>query len=166
MLLALAVILMQAPAVAAPATPVTPYTNSAIVSVAAAPETKDAPKTEAKSDNKDSEKKSAENKEASAPAIIVNSLFPSGSNVAYQPGQTVVTPIDTAIPEAPGPTFSSSLPPGGGEPVMLVAQKKKRPEAAGVGVPKMWFVLGAMEHGAATFDAWSTRRNIMSGTMH
>jgi hypothetical protein len=30
----------------------------------------------------------------------------------------------------------------------------------------MWFVLGAVEHGAATFDAWSTRRNIMAGTMH
>jgi hypothetical protein len=44
--------------------------------------------------------------------------------------------------------------------------KKKRPEAAGVGVPKMWFVLAAIEHGAATFDAWSTRRNIMEGTMH
>jgi hypothetical protein len=44
--------------------------------------------------------------------------------------------------------------------------KKKRPEAAGIGVPKMWFVLGAVEHGAATFDAWSTRRNIEEGTMH
>lgn len=167
MLLALAVILMQAPAVAAPAMPVTPYTNSAVVSVAAAPETKDAPKSEAKSDAKDSEKKSDESKEASAPVVVMNTLFPSGSNVAYQPGQTVVTPMDTAVPEAPGATFSSSLVPGGGEPVMSVASmKKKRPEAVGIGVPKMWFVLGAMEHGAATFDAWSTRRNIVAGTMH
>ncbi len=171
MLLALAVILMQAPAVAAPAMPVTPYTNSAVVSVAAAPETKDAPKSEAKLDSKDAEKKSDESKEASAPVVVMNTLFPAGSNVAYQPGQTVVTPIDNAIPEAPGPTISSSssssLPPGGGEPVMSVASmKKKRPEAVGIGVPKMWFVLGAMEHGAATFDAWSTRRNIVAGTMH
>lgn len=174
MFLALAVILMQAPAVPAPAMPVTPYTNSAIVSVAAAPETKDAPKTEAKSENKDGEKKSDEGKETSAPVIVANTLFPAGSNVAYQPGQTVVTPMDAAIPEAPGATYSSSLssplpsslPAGGGEPVMLVATKKKRPEAVGIGVPKMWFVLGAMEHGAATFDAWSTRRNIMAGTMH
>jgi hypothetical protein len=173
MFLALAVILMQAPA-AAPAMPVTSYTNSAVVSVAAAPETKDAPKSEtkseAKSDNKDGEKKSDESKEASAPAVVVNTLFPSGSNVAYQPGQTVVTPIDNAILEAPGATYSSSLSSsplaGGGEPVMLVATKKKRPEAVGIGVPKMWFVLGAMEHGAATFDAWSTRRNIIAGTMH
>jgi hypothetical protein len=166
MFLALAVILMQAPAIPAPATPVTSYTNSAVVSVAAAPETKDAPKSEGKSDVKDGERKSDESKEASAPAVVVSTLFPAGSNVAYQPGQTVATPIDSAMPEAPGATYSSSLPPGGGEPVMLVTQKKKRPEAAGIGVPKMWFVLGAMEHGAATFDAWSTRRNIMSGTMH
>src|SRR4029077_7530376 len=88
------------------------------------------------------------------------------SNVTYQPGQTAATPIDNAIPEAPG-TFSSSLLPGGGAPVMSVAaMKKKRPESAGVGVPKIWFVLGAMEHGAATFDAWSTRRNIIAGTAH
>jgi len=169
MLLALAVILMQAPAVPAPAMPVA-YTNSAVVSVAAAPETKDATKTEtkpeAKSDEKEGEKKSADIKEASAPVILVNTLFPAGSNVAYQLGQTVVTPIDNAIPEAPG-AFSSSLIPGGGEPVMLVTPlKKKRPEAAGAGIPKMWLVLGAMEHGAATFDAWSTRHNIMEGTMH
>jgi hypothetical protein len=162
MLLALAVILMQAPAVSSPAMPIT-YTNSAVVSVAAAPETK----SETKSDEKDGDKKSDDSKEASAPPVIlVNTLFPAGSNVAYQPGQTVVTPIDNANPEAPG-AFSSSLLPGGGEPVMSVAaMKKKRPEAAGVGVPKMWFVLGAMEHGAATFDAWSTRRNIVEGTMH
>ena len=171
MFLALAVILMQAPAVAAPAMPVTSYTNSAVVSVAAAPETKDAPKSEAKSESKDGEKKSDESKEAGAPVVVTNTLFPAGSNVAYQPGQTVVTPIDNAIPEAPGSTFSSSLSSslsaGGGEPVMSVASmKKKRPEAVGVGVPKMWFVLGAMEHGAATFDAWSTRRNIVAGTMH
>jgi hypothetical protein len=161
MLLALAVILMQVPAVPASATQVT-YTNSAVVSVAAAPETK----SEVKSDEKEGEKKSADMKEVNAaPAVLVNTLFPAGSNVTYRPGQTAVTPIDAAIPEAPG-TFSSSLLPGG-EPVMLVAvTKRRRPEGVGVRVPKMWFVLGAVEHGAATFDAWSTRRNIMEGTMH
>jgi hypothetical protein len=161
MLLALAVILMQVPAVPAPAAPVN-FTSSAVISVAAAPETK----AEAKSDTKEGEKKSADNKESSAPAGIVTPVFTSGSNVSYEPGQTVVTPIDNAIPDAPG-TFSSSVLPGGAVPVLSVAQmKKKRPEAAGIGVPKMWFVLGAVEHGAATFDAWSTRRNIETGTMH
>jgi hypothetical protein len=165
MLLALAVILMQAPAVPAPAAPIT-YTSSAVVSVAAAPETKVATKSEAKSDDKDGEKKSADAKESSAPMALVTPVFATGSNVTYQPGQTVVTPIDNAIPDAPG-TFSSSLNPAAGEPVILVTPpKKKRPEAAGIGVPKMWFVLGAVEHGSATFDAWSTRRNIMEGTMH
>src|SRR5580704_15227761 len=164
MLLALAVILMQVPAVPAPAAPAN-YTSSAVISVAAAPETKSETKPEAKSEAKDSEKKSADSKDSSAPAAVVSPVFATGANVSYEPGQTVVTPIDNAIPDAPT-SFSSSLLPGGGEPVMSVVQMKKRPEAAGIGVPKMWFVLGALEHGAATFDAWSTRRNIETGTMH
>lgn len=32
------------------------------------------------------------------------------------------------------------------------------------GYPKKWLLLGAVEHGAATFDAWSTRRVIENGT--
>ncbi len=161
MLLALAVILMQVPAVPAPAAPAN-YTSSAVISVAAATETK----TETKSDVKEGEKKSADSNDASAPAAVVTPVFATGANVSYEPGQTVVTPIDNAIPDAPG-SFSSSLMPGGATPVLSVAaMKKRRPEAAGMGVPKMWFVLGAVEHGAATFDAWSTRRNIETGTMH
>jgi hypothetical protein len=165
MLLALAVILMQAPAVNAPAMQA-PYTNSATVFVAAAPASKDDAKTDAKSDGKDSEKKSADGKESSAPVAMPSPLFPAGANVSYQPGQTVVTPIDNAIPDAPGTFSSSFIPAGGGEPVMLKPMKKRNPEAAGVSVPKMWFVLGAVEHGAATFDAWSTRRNIIDGVAH
>jgi hypothetical protein len=39
------------------------------------------------------------------------------------------------------------------------------PEAGRVhGYPKKWLLLGAVEHGAATFDAWSTRRVIENGT--
>ncbi len=58
MLLALAVILLQAPAVPAPAMPA-PYMNSTAISVAAAPERKADANSEAKSDVKDGEKKSA-----------------------------------------------------------------------------------------------------------
>jgi hypothetical protein len=169
MLFALAVILMQAPAVPASAVPVT-STNSAVVSVAAAPETKSETKPEAKADTKsdvkDGEKKSPASKEASAPVAFPQPIFPSGSTVSYQPGQTVVTPIDNAIPEN-AESFSSSLNPAAREPAILgMPMTRKRPEGAGIGVPKMWFVLGAMEHGAATFDAWSTRRNIAEGTTH
>jgi hypothetical protein len=32
------------------------------------------------------------------------------------------------------------------------------------GLPRKWLLLGAVEHGAATFDAWSTRRVIENGT--
>jgi hypothetical protein len=175
MLLALAVILMQAPAVPAPAT-TAPYTNTASVSVAAAPERKDdakpETKAETKSDVKDGEKKSPDGKATSAPETVASPVFSAGANVSYQPGQIVVTPIvdgannSDAIPDAPG-TFSSSVSAGAGQPIMPVtATKRRRPEAAGIGVAKMWFVLGAVEHGAATFDARSTRRNIMAGTMH
>jgi hypothetical protein len=77
----------------------------------------------------------------------------------------VATRVDGSVADEPG-TFSSSVKPAAGEPVILVPITRRRPEAAGIGVPKMWLVLGAMEHGAATFDAWSTRRNVMEGTMH
>jgi hypothetical protein len=165
MLFALAIILMQSPAVPAPAVPVT-STNSAIVSVAAAAETKTEVRPETKTDVKDGEKKSAgANKEASAPGTFAATLFPTGSNVALQPEQMVATRVDGAVADERG-TFSSSLNPAAGEPVILAPITRKRPEAARIGMPKMWFVLGAMEHGAATFDAWSTRRNIMEGTMH
>src|ERR1700722_10003159 len=105
MLFALAIILIQSPAVPAPAVPV-PSTNSAIVSVAAAPETKIETKPEAKadakpetkSDVKDGEKKSAgAAKTASAPGIVGAALFSTGSSVAYQPGQMVMTPVDDAV---------------------------------------------------------------------
>jgi hypothetical protein len=162
MLLALAVILLQAPAVPAPAMPA-PYTNAATVSVAAAPERKDDAKREAKAETNSNLK--VGEKKSGAPVTVESSLLPAGANVSYEPGQTVVTPIDNSMPGAPG-TFSSSLISGTGQPIMPVTAAKRRPEAAGMGVPKMWFVLGAVEHGAATFDAWSTRRNIMEGTMH
>jgi hypothetical protein len=32
------------------------------------------------------------------------------------------------------------------------------------GLPRKWLMLGAVEHGAATFDAWSTRRVIENGS--
>jgi hypothetical protein len=56
---------------------------------------------------------------------------------------------------------------GSGAPVILAPNPHKTTELAGRGMPpKMWFVLGAVEHGAATFDAWSTRRNISDGTAY
>jgi hypothetical protein len=135
MLLALAVILLQSPAVPPASIPV-PSTNSAIVSVAAATDLKPETKSESKTDASDGDKKSIE-KETSAPI--------AGENK------------DAAA-------YSSSV---SAEPIILAAPiKRRRPEAARLGVPKMWFVLGAMEHGAATFDAWSTRRNIVVGTAH
>jgi hypothetical protein len=164
MLFALAILLMQSPVVPAPAVPV-PSTSSAIVSAAAAPESKSAVKSETKLNVKDGEKKSADaGKAASAPGTVGATLFSTGTSVAYQPGQMVMTPVDGTGKDEPG-TFSSSVRVAG-EPVILARVKPKRAETAGIGVPKMWFVLGAMEHGAATFDAWSTRRNIMEGTMH
>jgi hypothetical protein len=169
MILALAVMLLQSPAVPPPAMPVSTK-NSAVVSAAAAPETKSEVKPETKSetkfDAKDGEKKSAEaSKEASAPRSVAATLFSTGSNVAYVPGQAVLTPISGA--DEPG-TYSSSsrVTSAAGEPVKLAPITRKRPEAAGTRVPKMRFALGAMEHGAATFDAWSTRRNIIAGTAH
>jgi hypothetical protein len=169
MLLALAVILLQSPAVPPASMPV-PSTNSAIVSVAAATDPKPETKPETKIEARDGTKKSADSeKEAGAPITDAKVIFPARSNVQYMPGRTVATPIDDgrdgdgAVADDAA-AYSSSV---SAEPIILAAPiRRRRPEAVGIGVPKMWFVLGAMEHGAATFDAWSTRRNIGAGTAH
>src|ERR1700733_14767111 len=86
MLLALTVLLMQSPAIPAPAVPTT-TTNSANVSVTAATETK----TETKQDTK-----SADAKESSAPVTVAQPLFPSVP-AGYMPGQTELTSADGTV---------------------------------------------------------------------
>jgi hypothetical protein len=164
MLLALTVLLMQSPAIPAPAVPTT-TTNSANVSVTAATETK----TETKQDTK-----SADAKESSAPVTVAQPLFPSVP-AGYMPGQTELTSVDGTVlakvnssddSGAYSSSLSNSTSLSAPEPIILAPIKQKRPEAVFVRVPKMWFVLGAMEHGTVTFDAWSTRRNIVEGGMY
>ena len=87
------------------------------------------------------------------------------TSASYMPGQLELTRVPSSQDDSS--LESSSIAPigaGGGAAVILATMGHKPAELAGrSGMPKMWFVLGAAEHGAATFDAWSTRRNISEG---
>jgi hypothetical protein len=81
---------------------------------------------------------------------------------SFLPGQTDLTPVNSAG-ESSSRTdseFASTTNSATGR----FASYRPPAELAGRGVPKAWFILGAIEHGAATFDAWTTRRVIASGT--
>jgi hypothetical protein len=168
MFLALAVLLLQPSTV-----PIQVVTNlpiqSASYSLAIWSETQPQRATSAALEAKDSAAKPA------TPAGEI--VFPAGSSLAagpdawrpdtesssfsFLPGQTELTPI-TSTEESSSRTASESM------PGRVSSTRRSSPyhppaELAGRAVPKMWYILGAIEHGAATFDAWSTRRAIQSG---
>ena len=99
--------------------------------------------------------------QGSALATASDAEQPDVESNSFLPGQTELTPV-TASGE------SSSRP--ASEPLAgrissngRSASYRRPAEPAGRGMPLMWYILGAGEHGAATFDAWSTRRVIQSG---
>ena len=73
------------------------------------------------------------------------------SGVAYMPGRLVPEPVATATPSAAPAAFRST--------------SEERAAAAGDerAARRFWMGLSLAQHGAAAFDAWSTRRVIASG---
>src|SRR5262249_1817969 len=51
-------------------------------------------------------------------------------------------------------------------PVITPAKPAKKSELPVLFAPRSWLVMTAVQHSAATFDAWSTRRSISSGRGH
>jgi hypothetical protein len=89
-------------------------------------------------------------------------IFLSGDS--FLPGQTILTRVGTAADEpdslaassTPGTSSSRAY---GAAPVI----QQRMPAAEARINTRTWMLLSAAEHGAATFDAWSTRRNITLG---
>ncbi len=163
MLLALTVLLLHPPAVPAAAIPRLPLNSMAYSSaLLTADSANDSDDTKSASD------KSSDSKNSTAAPAIPNasSVFTalakpavSPDPVAFEPGQLVLTPMED---DAAGSSSSRSYGSGPAAPAGFHSTEKAG--HARFMPPKKWLILSAAEHGAATFDAWSTRQVIMSGT--
>ncbi len=99
-----------------------------------------------------------------------------GDDVSYVPGQVELTRVpgpatgDESSSRAESGSTSSGTPAGftptGFAPASYRPARYSPISESGRmhGLPRKWLMLSAVEHGAATFDAWSTRRVIMNGT--
>jgi hypothetical protein len=173
MVLALAVLLMQP--LAAPAAAIQPlpiqsaHYSSIILAPAQATAPVNAPATSNDGKNANDDTKANTQNDASKQSPATSKVDPNeglfSASASYMPGQLELTRVPSSSDDSS--LESSSIAPlgaGGGAPVILLTPTAHKPaEMAGRGLPKMWFVLGAAEHGAATFDAWSTRRNVSEG---
>lgn len=168
MLLALAVLLIQPATVSAPSVSDLPLNSASFSADVLTPPAGSATDKVAdkKEDKKDLAAKDA-SKDGAGKASVSNTstpfkqvFFPVNS---YLPGQTELTRVPSSDVDANAvePAYSSSR-----AAIIAVQPKNRKPLEVGHDIPKMWLVLGAVEHGAATFDAWSTRRNITSGVAH
>ncbi|HLW97217.1 MAG TPA: hypothetical protein VKR82_01115 [Candidatus Acidoferrales bacterium] len=162
MFLALTVLLLHPPAVPAAAIPRLPLNSMAYSSALLTTDSaKDADDTKSASDKSSDSKNST-----AAPAIpSASSVFTalakpavSPDLVAFEPGQLELTPMDDAAGSSSSRSYGSgSTAPAGFHSTEKAGHARFLP-------PKKWLVLSAAEHGAATFDAWSTRQVIMNGT--
>jgi hypothetical protein len=108
---------------------------------------------------------------ATSPDPIVLAHFenlPIHSDASFQPGHTELTP---ALPQPapapdPEPAALDALPlsseAAAAEPLIepVLSAPRKQPKK----YIKTWWALGAADHAAATFDAYTTRRFIQNGT--
>jgi hypothetical protein len=81
----------------------------------------------------------------------------SNETTTFEPGRLTLIPAGSpdASPAAAAPAFPAMTP--------IVAITRRKPEFAGRvtdGQKKTWIALSIAGHGAATFDAWTTRRAI------
>ena len=79
----------------------------------------------------------------------------AGASHSFLPGFTDKTPAPPVESAEPEPTPA---------PEPFIAVTKTKPAGFGHMSTKKWWALSAAMHGAATFDAWSTRRFMSNGT--
>ena len=99
---------------------------------------------------------------AAAPASDDNSSERAASTartrIAYEPGRLVPTPVAAAG------SLAAELPAPAASPVIAVSPRPAEFAGRITGGPqKLWLGLAVAQHGAATFDAWTTRRAINRG---
>jgi hypothetical protein len=87
--------------------------------------------------------------------LILADTSRSDDNVTLEPGRLIPTPVAAAA--------AAALPAPNPSPIAPVIAAPRRAEYTGHitgGPQKQWLALAIAGHGAATFDAWSTRRAI------
>ena len=98
--------------------------------------------------------------EASPQVILASATAlpsaPSALNGTLEPSPELSTAVLNATPTNPTPAGTSI------EPVLLVKPSKPSP----AGSKRVWLALTIAQHSAATFDAWTTRRRVSSGSYH
>jgi hypothetical protein len=84
--------------------------------------------------------------------------YAEGSEVSYAPGQIDLTPMNATTDESSSRAVS-------GTPAGFKSARYTPTREAGRmhGMPRNWLILSGIAHGAATFDAYSTRRVISNG---
>ena len=162
MFLALTVLLLHVPAAPAAALPRLPL-NSTVFSGALLTTVP----ANISDDNKSASDKASDSKSSTKEPAIPNASFVysvlskpavSPDPIAFVPGQLVLTPADA---DDAGSSSSRSSNSNSSAPAPF--RSSERAGHARVLPPKKWLILSAASHGAATFDAWSTRQVIMSG---
>lgn len=100
--------------------------------------------------------------EAAKPAVkLVTKAAPAESkDISYVPGQLVLEPIVRAGEEWP---LAEGLDPRRSDMPALPAVPAFRRNLESPAKRRMWYALAFAGHGAAAFDAWSTRRAISNG---
>ncbi len=114
-------------------------------------------------DDKATQKTAPAAGDASANASGAQANFPVTQTFgSFMPGQ--LEPVETG--ESSSRADGSSTAAAASAPASFKPAPYSRVSETGRvhGFPKNWMILGAVEHGAATFDAWSTRRVIENGT--
>ena len=84
-----------------------------------------------------------------------------GSEASFAPGQIELTRLNAAAPNGDESSSRSVTAPASYRPAPYTPTR----EAGRMrGLSRKWLILSGISHGAATFDAYSTRRVISSGT--
>ncbi|HEV3218389.1 MAG TPA: hypothetical protein VGZ48_01360 [Candidatus Acidoferrales bacterium] len=88
---------------------------------------------------------------------VAQTVFPAlQPSSSFMPGQLELVAAGESSSRADFSSAPASFKPA---PYMRVSEAGRAH-----GLPRKWLILGGIEHGAATYDAWSTRRVIESGT--
>ena len=104
----------------------------------------------------------AENAVAGAPAreAAIKEVPSKAAGASFLPGQLVLQPIVHASAEAAG---EQRIEPRPGDVAALPEPPVLRRRLESPAQRRMWYALTIAGHGAASFDAWSTRRAISRG---
>lgn len=105
-------------------------------------------------------------------ALVLPGAATNKSEQPAEPAPVMIASLSPApaIPDDLAPVSSTlpvlAAPDALIKPVITPVKPAKRGEFPALFTPRSWLVMTAVQHSAATFDAWSTRYSITSGKGH